>query len=112
MFDKYPGGGPMKRAETIFRSLIMTALLLVLIVLFAENRLLVVQAGSRSIPAGFCCTSVKISEQDTLEDFAERYNTGLYSSNEAYINTVRRMNGMHGDKLRVGCYLSVIRRTP
>ncbi len=112
MFGLNPGGSPMKRAETVFRSLVMTALLLVLIVLFAENRLLVVQAGSRSIPAGYCCTSVKISEQDTLESYAERYNTGLYSSNETYISAVRRMNGMHGEKLRPGCYLAVIRRIP
>lgn len=102
----------MKKAETAFRRLVMMALLLVLFVLFAENRLLVVQAGERSVPSGFCCTSVKISEEDTLEGFAERYNVGLYDSNETYVETVRRMNGMHSDRLRPGCYLAVICRLP
>lgn len=102
----------MKKAETAFRRLVVMALLLVLFVLFAENRLLVVQAGERSVPSGFCCTSVKISEQDTLERFAERYNVGLYDSNETYVETVRRMNGMYNDRLRPGCYLAVICRLP
>ena len=102
----------MKKAETAFRRLVVMALLLVLFVLFAENRLLVVQAGERSVPSGFCCTSVKISEEDTLETFAERYNVGLYDCNETYVETVRRMNGMHNDRLRPGCYLAVICRLP
>ncbi|MBQ7536388.1 MAG: LysM peptidoglycan-binding domain-containing protein [Stomatobaculum sp.] len=102
----------MNRAEKVFRSLVLTALLLVVFVLFAENRLIVAQAGERSIPAGCCFTSVKISEQDTLESFADRYNTDLYDSNDTYISTVRKMNGMHGDKLYPGCYLNVICRLP
>ena len=102
----------MKKAETAFRRLVMMALLLVLFVLLAENRLLDVQAGERSVPSGFCFTSVKISEEDTLEKFAERYNVGLFDSNETYVQTVRRMNGMHSDRLRPGWYLAVICKLP
>ena len=69
---------------------------------------------TRAEQSGSSCryryTSVKILENDTLEGFAARYNCGLYETDEAYMECIRRINGMHGEKLHTGCYLTLVSR--
>ncbi len=102
----------MKRSHTayVFRRLIMTALFLTLVILFFEHSAIPVQAeGRESFSAQLHYSSIKLCAGDTLETVAANYNTGDNLSDMEYIQELREINQLNGDKLYPGCYLTVLK---
>lgn len=88
-----------------------TFLILKLFILTAEAGEGTASAECRSDYGKTYYTSVKISAEDTLETIADRYNCGFSQSNSDYIQEIRQVNHMPGERLHPGCYLTVKYRT-
>jgi|GEM_PF-1565543 len=88
--------------------LIIAAAAAVFTVLLLGHALTVV-AGEKTVqkaPEAFY-TSIKISQQDTWEKIADRYNNSDLENRDDYISEIREINGIEGTRLHPGCYLTV-----
>lgn len=52
-------------------------------------------------------TTIEIESGDTLWSIAQEYRTSEYRSLQAYIDEVKQINGLAGDNITTGCYLTV-----
>ena len=53
-------------------------------------------------------TDIKISTGDTLDNIADKYSDSDYISKSAYIDEIKRINGLNSDVIHAGCYLTII----
>ena len=101
----------MSRTGKFVFSFAAAAFLLLTGLFSGGKTVLMAKADESASSCRYRYTSVKILENDTLESFAARYNRGLYETDEAYMECIRRINGMHGEQLHTGCYLTLVSRT-
>ena len=52
-------------------------------------------------------TTIEIESGDTLWSIAQEYRTSEYRSLQAYIDEVKQINGLAGDNITEGCYLTI-----
>lgn len=55
----------------------------------------------------FHCTSIRIEEDDTLWDIANRYFTDEYEDIDTYINIIMKANNMCSSTIHTGNYLTI-----
>ena len=53
-------------------------------------------------------TSIRVEPGETLWEIAGRYLCEGEGSREAYIQELRQINGLRGDRIRAGQYLTVV----
>lgn len=53
-------------------------------------------------------TSIQIQQGDSLWDIAEKYAEGSGYTVSEYVEEMKRMNGLRGDDIHAGSYLTVI----
>lgn len=83
-------------------------LLLVSVLMFSGGFL--VLAKEREDPHEICYkyyTSIRVEEGDTLWEIAGRYLCKQSGSRDSYIQELMRLNGLTGDRLEAGQYLTV-----
>jgi len=51
--------------------------------------------------------SVKLSDHDTWDNLAERFNDDSVQDNADYIREMKHINNIEGTNLHPGCYLTV-----
>lgn len=98
------------KAEKRFHHLLASVLFFILTVFLFEKASLVAQAGGRGaeMPHKSSYRSIKLGAEDSLESIALKYNKKQLRSDKEYVEAIQHLNGMHGEKLYPGCYLTVI----
>ena len=111
------GGEEMSRSEMrrlektnrTFAKLVLTAVILFLLIIAAEHGTMTVLAEEPAVYGTKTAVyeSVKVGEGEDLEIIAESCERGELSR-EAYIETLRRINGLHGSRIHRGCWIAVV----
>ena len=91
----------------VLRGILLAGLMFLIVICAAERGSAAVAGPLSSARVRY--ESVKITRGDTLESIADQYNDPSVSSDELYIAELKAVNGMRGERLRPGCYLSVMR---
>ena len=91
----------MKRRERIL------ILLLVGMLMFSGGFLVLAKEKPREICYKYY-TSIRVEEGDTLWEIAGRYLCEQSGSRDSYIRELMRLNGLRGDQIEAGQYLTII----
>ena len=92
------------------RGLLGFLLPFILLLAFVAGRASVARAGELPDHSeAYRYRAVKIQVGDKLDDFATRYNRGLYRSDDSYLEELCRVNHIdRNTRLYPGCFLTVL----
>ena len=95
--------------KRIYNKIIMLTILVVIsiITLLFFNLLSGKVKAQDSAPKVKYFKSIEIMEDDTLWSIAECHISIQYSSMQDYIEEVKKINNIKGDRIHQGCYLTV-----
>ena len=83
--------------------LVMVALFLLVLFVLPERT----AAAGNTVGGTYSITSVQIEEGDSLWSLATEYYTSEFSTVDAYITEIKRMNGLSSDTLYAGNYILI-----
>ena len=91
------------------RRFVVVLVLMVCLTTFSGGILAHAQEREKTQPIYYkYYTSIQVKEGDTLWEIADRYLCGQGTSRDAYIQEIMQINGLKGDTIRTGQYLTVV----
>ena len=96
------------RKSTMRKLKVISFTLILLIIVLTGHTMFTSMAKEEENMATPYYKSIQIQSGDSLWQIADRYKEGSSMSTDAYIKTLKQMNGLTEDTIHAGLYLTVV----